>query len=100
MLGLDYSGKTTILYHIKNGECAKTKPTIGFNAESIDYKDAIFTIFEAGGQKEIRVLWKHYYQHTDGLFFVVDSNDIDRIKEAAEDLKKLSNEEELKIILF
>ena len=42
------------------------------------------------------ILWKHYYQNTDGLIFVVDSNDQDRIEDAAEELKKMLAEEELK----
>ena len=35
MLGLDKSGKTTILYKLKLGEIVKTIPTIGFNVEDI-----------------------------------------------------------------
>jgi len=30
-------------------------------------------------QDKIRPLWRHYYQNTQGLIFVVDSNDRDRI---------------------
>ena len=45
---------------------------------------------------KIRVLWKHYYQNTDILIFVVDSNDRDRIQEASEELKKMLDEKELK----
>ena len=41
-------------------------------------------------------MWKHYYQNTDGLIFVVDSNDRERIEDAAEELKKMLAEEELK----
>ena len=33
MLGLDFSGKTKILYQMKMGENEKTCPTIGFNVE-------------------------------------------------------------------
>ena len=31
MIGLDNSGKTTILYNLKLGEIVSTIPTIGFN---------------------------------------------------------------------
>jgi len=37
MLGLDNSGKTTILYKLKLGEVITTVPTIGFNVETIHY---------------------------------------------------------------
>ena len=96
MVGLDAAGKTTILYQLKMGETVKTIPTIGFNVETLDYKNLNFTVWDVGGQDKIRVLWKHYYQNTDGLIFVVDSNDRDRIEDAAEELKKMLAEEELK----
>ena len=88
MVGLDAAGKTTILYQLKMGETVKTIPTIGFNVETLDYKGLNFTVWDVGGQDKIRVLWKHYYQNTDGLIFVVDSNDRDRIEDAAEELKE------------
>ena len=96
MLGLDGAGKTTILYQLKLGETVKTIPTIGFNFETIDYKNFNFTIWDVGGQNKIRYLWKEYYYHTDGLIFVVDSTDKKRIEEAAKVLKKLLAEEDLK----
>ncbi len=96
MVGLDAAGKTTILYQLKIAETVKTIPTIGFNVETLDYKGLNFTVWDVGGQDKIRVLWKHYYQNTDGLIFVVDSNDMDRIDDAAEELKRMLNEEELK----
>ena len=96
MLGLDAVGKTTILYQLKMGETVKTIPTLGFNVERIENKNFNFNIWDVGGQDKIRVLWKHYYQNTDGLIFVVDSNDQDRIEDAAEELKKMLAEEELK----
>lgn len=96
MVGLDAAGKTTILYQLKMNETVKTIPTIGFNVETLDYKGLNFTVWDVGGQDKIRVLWKHYYQNTDGLIFVVDSNDKDRIDDAAEELKKMLAEDELK----
>ena len=95
MVGLDGAGKTTILYQLKTGETVKTIPTIGFNVETLDYQGLNFTVWDVGGQDKIRVLWKHYYHNTDGLIFVVDSNDIERMDDAAEELNKLVNEEEL-----
>ena len=96
MIGLDAAVKTSILYQMKMAELVKTIPTIGFNVEQLDYKGLRFTIWDVGGQDKIRVLWKHYYQNTDILIFVVDSNDRDRIQEASEELKKMLDEKELK----
>ena len=96
MLGLDGAGKTTLLYQLKMGETVKTIPIIGFNVEIIEHKNFNFNIYDVGGQDKIRVLWKHHYQNTDGLIFVVDANDRDRIDEAVGELKELLEAEELK----
>ena len=96
MVGLDAAGKTTILHQLgKKGE-VKTLPTIGFHVESLDYKNLNFIVFDLGGADKMRLLFRHYYQNTKGLIFVVDSHDRDRIEEAAEELKKMLAEEELK----
>lgn len=81
MVGLDAAGKTTILYKLKLGEVVTTIPTIGFNVETVDYKNISFTVWDVGGQDKIRPLWRHYYQNTQGIIFVVDSNDRDRVAE-------------------
>ena len=45
------------------------------DARAIRYKNISFTVWDVGGQDKIRPLWRHYYQNTQGLIFVVDSND-------------------------
>merc|ERR1711865_370646 len=75
MVGLDAAGKTTVLYKLKLGEVVTTIPTIGFNVETVEYKNINFTVWDVGGQDKIRKLWRHYYLNTQGLIFVVDSND-------------------------
>uniref|UniRef100_A0A8C2FLN1 ADP-ribosylation factor n=1 Tax=Cyprinus carpio TaxID=7962 RepID=A0A8C2FLN1_CYPCA len=89
MVGLDAAGKTTILYKLKLGEIVTTIPTIGFNVETVEYKNICFTVWDVGGQDKIRPLWRHYFQNTQGLIFVVDSNDRERVAESAEELSKM-----------
>ena len=96
MVGLDAAGKTTILYKLKLGEIVITIPTIGFNVETVEYKNINFTVWDVGGQDKIRPLWRHYFQNTQGLIFVVDSNDRERIGEASEELNKMLSEDELR----
>merc|ERR1712227_146033 len=96
MVGLDAAGKTTILYKLKLGEIVTTIPTIGFNVETVEYKNISFTVWDVGGQDKIRPLWRHYYQNTQGLIFVVDSNDKERGSEAREELNRMLNEDELR----
>ncbi|XP_077975460.1 ADP-ribosylation factor 1-like isoform X2 [Styela clava] len=96
MVGLDAAGKTTILYKLKLGEIVTTIPTIGFNVETVEYKNISFTVWDVGGQDKIRPLWRHYFQNTQGLIFVVDSNDRERLCEAKEELKRMLSEDELR----
>ncbi len=49
MLGLDGAGKTTVLNRLKFNENFNTTPTIGFNVETVEYKNLSFTIFDVGG---------------------------------------------------
>lgn len=168
-VGLDAAGKTTILYKLKLGEVVTTIPTIGFNVETVEYKNISFTVrhhsqprappqlahacrilcnlitslalrtqpmdliarllqagcsivhdyspcvcvcvcpnahclrpfvcpqvWDVGGQDKIRPLWRHYYQNTQGIIFVVDSNDRERISEAKAELDRMLSEEELR----
>ncbi|KAE9539472.1 hypothetical protein AGLY_004724 [Aphis glycines] len=92
MVGLDAAGKTTILYKLKLGEIVTTIPTIGFNVETVEYKNISFTVWDVGGQDKIRPLWRHYFQNTQAL----DSNDKERIFEAKEELMRMLGEDELR----
>jgi GTPase SAR1 family protein len=40
--------------------------TIGFNVETVEYKNISFTVWDVGGQDKIRPLWRHYFQNTQG----------------------------------
>jgi len=54
MLGLDAAGKTTILYQLKLSQQVQSVPTIGFNVETVEYKNIKFTIWDIGGQWKLR----------------------------------------------
>ncbi|KAJ7597497.1 ADP-ribosylation factor [Mycena floridula] len=106
-VGLDGAGKTTILYKLKLGETVTTIPTIGtffalwltlssgFNVETVEYRNISFTVWDVGGQDRIRALWRHYYQNTQGVIFVVDSSDRDRVQDAREEIQKMLAQDEL-----
>lgn len=96
MLGLDAAGKTTILYNLKLGQPVTTIPTVGFNVETVQYKKTRFNVWDVGGQDKIRPLWRHYYTGTQGLIFVVDCADEDRIEEAKDELHRIINDREMK----
>eukprot|EP01084_Bolivina_argentea_P050009 91956_1 len=79
MLGLSGVGKTTILYQMKLHEIVATKPTIGFNVESIQHKNNNCTLWDIGGSKQIWDLWRHYYQNTECVIWVTDGSTIHNI---------------------
>jgi len=89
MLGLDAAGKTTVLYKMHLNETVTTMPTIGFNVESVKVKSTTLCVWDIGGQEKIRGLWRHYYQNTDALVYVVDSADTERVEEAGEELSRV-----------
>ena len=116
MVGLDGSGKTSLLLrmakeqkgclHIDSGSCninnkieketveeiesvVNSAPTIGFNCEEIKYKRITFVIWDLGGENRLRNLWKFYLIGCDGIIFVVDSSDPNRIREAKREFKNL-----------
>ncbi|GLJ38922.1 hypothetical protein SUGI_0793430 [Cryptomeria japonica] len=92
MLGLDAAGKTTILYKLHIGEVLSTVPTIGFNVEKVQYKNVQFKVWDVGGQEKLRPLWRHYFNNTDGLIYVVDSVDRERIGRAKAEFEAIVND--------
>lgn len=100
MLGLDNAGKTTLLYKLKLGSIATTIPTIGFNVETLTYKQFSIDVWDVGGQDRIRPLWRHYYEKARFLIYVVDSCDIERFAEAGKELAKLSRDLSVPILIF
>ncbi|OMJ78810.1 hypothetical protein SteCoe_21293 [Stentor coeruleus] len=100
MLGLDASGKTTVLYKLKLGEVVCTIPTIGFNVERVDYKNIHFTVWDVGGQDKIRPLWRYYLDNIQAVIYLIDSNDTDRIDEASEELERLMKDPTIEGVPF
>ena len=76
MLGLDAAGKTTILYKLKLGQDVTTIPTVGFNVETVTYKNVKFNVWDVGGQDKIRPLWRHYFSGMFGIPFSMTSNSV------------------------
>jgi len=90
LIGLDNSGKTTILNFIKSKTFVQTEPTVGLNIETIIIKNFEFLIFDVGGK--VRTLWSHYYENLSAIIFAIDSTDRPRLWEIREELKKINQE--------
>ncbi|XP_076839155.1 ADP-ribosylation factor-like protein 13B isoform X2 [Brachyhypopomus gauderio] len=81
MVGLDNAGKTATVRGIQGEDPVNVAPTVGFS--KVDLKQGKFqvSIFDLGGGKRIRGIWKNYYSESHGVVFVVDSSDIQRLHE-------------------
>ncbi|XP_049709150.1 ADP-ribosylation factor-like protein 11 [Elephas maximus indicus] len=87
MMGLDSAGKTTLLYKLKGHELVETLPTVGFNVESLEAPGHVsLTLWDVGGQTQLRANWKDYLEGTDILVYVLDSTDEARLPEAVAEL--------------
>ncbi|KAJ3107823.1 hypothetical protein HDU97_003171 [Phlyctochytrium planicorne] len=95
ILGLDNAGKTSILYQLKLHTQVETLPTVGFNVETVRHKNLQLQMWDCGGQQGIRPLWRHYFHSTNGLIFVVDSSDKDRMGEAKDELHRIYDNPEM-----
>uniref|UniRef100_A0A663F183 ARF like GTPase 11 n=1 Tax=Aquila chrysaetos chrysaetos TaxID=223781 RepID=A0A663F183_AQUCH len=90
MLGLDFAGKSTLLYKLKSGRAVETCPTVGFNVESLQTPCRVsFTLWDVGGQGSLRASWPDYLEDTNTLIFVLDSTDTARLPEAMAALEEV-----------
>ncbi|KAM6452209.1 ADP-ribosylation factor-like protein 4D isoform 1-T2 [Liasis olivaceus] len=96
VVGLDTAGKTSLLYRLKFQEFVKSAPTKGFNMEKIRVplggsRIITFQVWDVGGQEKLRPLWKSYMRRTDGVVFVVDSAEVERLEEARVELHRIAH---------
>ncbi|XP_069725373.1 ADP-ribosylation factor-like protein 6 isoform X1 [Phaenicophaeus curvirostris] len=98
-LGLDNSGKTTIINKLKpsNAQTQDIVPTIGFSIEKFKTSRYLsFTVFDMSGQGRYRNLWEHYYKEGQAIIFVIDSSDKLRMVVAKEELDTLLSHPDIK----
>lgn len=96
LVGLNNAGKTTILYTLQLNKFIATQPTIGGNAEEIQYKNLTFIAWDLGGQEQLRETWRLYYTSTDVVIFVVDSAEPSRLSTARQELHTLMAHDDLR----
>ncbi|KAM5293373.1 ADP-ribosylation factor-like protein 14 [Ctenodactylus gundi] len=97
LLGLDSAGKSTLLYKFKLAEDVTTIPTIGFNVEMIQVEsDLSLTVWDVGGQEKMRAVWSYYCENTQGLVYVVDSTDLQRLGASRKEFKHILKNEHIK----
>ena len=98
ILGLDNAGKTTLLYKLQLNQVIETVPTIGFNVETVTYKNLKLQVWDLGGQGTIRPYWRCYYPNTNAVIYVVDSADKERIDMAKQEMYAMLQESDLRAV--
>ena len=105
IVGLDDSGKSSIINHLKEAQKGNSKtrgpsfeatPTVGFQEEKFCRSNINFSVFDMSGQSRYRNLWESYYRGADAVIFVVDSSDRLRVCVAKEELEMLMSHEDVK----
>ena len=61
----------------------------------MEYENFKLNFWDVGGQTTIRSYWRNYFEHTDGLIWVVDSGDKLRLEDCKNELHKLLGQEKL-----
>uniref|UniRef100_A0A8C4Q7P1 ADP-ribosylation factor-like protein 14 n=1 Tax=Eptatretus burgeri TaxID=7764 RepID=A0A8C4Q7P1_EPTBU len=109
IFGLDFAGKTSLLYRLKLGENVRTLPTVSFNTERLQLqltrsRPCIpFHFWDVAGQDKLRPLWRSYARGADALIFVVDAADPERFEEARAELLRvvrLPQAQEVPLLVF
>ncbi|CAI5766638.1 GTP-binding protein SAR1b [Podarcis lilfordi] len=75
-LGLDNAGKTTLLHMLKDGRLGQHVPTL-----------------HASGHTQARRVWKNYLPAINGIVFLVDCADRDRLAESKQEIDALMTDE-------
>jgi len=87
-VGLDNSGKSTIINYLKPDKLKATEmnATVGYSFEQFQWGSVQFSVFDMSGQSRYRSLWEQYYAAAQGIIFVIDSSDLVRMCVVADEL--------------
>ena len=89
LVGLENSGKTTLLNVLATGTSAETVPTIGLNVKVVKKGKVTMKCWDIGGQQQYRSEWGRYTRGCDVIMFVVDAYNVERIADARRELHRL-----------
>ncbi|KAL3771942.1 hypothetical protein ACHAWU_009365 [Discostella pseudostelligera] len=89
IIGLENSGKSTLLSALTNGHATDTVPTIGLNVKVFQKGRIQMKCWDIGGQVQYRSEWSQYCKGCDVVLFVVDAAAPQKLSTARKELHKL-----------
>ena len=96
LVGLQNSGKTTLVNVLANGEFTQDMiPTIGFNMRKIQKGNVVLKLWDLGGQARFRGMWERYCRGVNAIVFVIDGADHSKIASAKTELQSLIEKQAL-----
>ncbi|CAG9466648.1 unnamed protein product [Pedinophyceae sp. YPF-701] len=98
IIGLDNSGKTTIIESLKPEKLrnAEVVPTVGFQVEEFSTSGITLTCVDMSGAGKYRALWETYYRDCEAVVFVVDSADEIRLAVVGNELQQLIEHQDIR----
>ena len=95
LVGLENSGKTTLLNVLSVGHPIETFPTVGLNVKMVKKQGVQLKVWDLGGQERFRSEWGRYTQGCDCIIYCVDSSDFQRADLSKRELHKLLEDKAL-----
>ncbi|TNV75364.1 hypothetical protein FGO68_gene13769 [Halteria grandinella] len=95
LIGLDGSGKTTLIKHFKrieenSYEFYTSTPYINIEKVTLPFSNLPCVVYDLSGQGRYREGWSFFYPDVDGIFFVVDTSDRARLSVVQEVLFEIA----------
>lgn len=94
-VGLDNSGKSTLLQCLTEKAVSEVVPTVGFAVERFRRGKLAFSAFDMSGQGRAREMWPSFYGVCSAIVFVIDCSDRDRMCVVLDEISALLAHEDI-----
>ncbi len=88
-IGLEGSGKTTLIHMLKSNTIIKAKQTFNPTCDDFKLNDKNIRLFDLPGRKYFRTVIPDYYELSDGIIYFVDISNYLIFDEARNQLKDI-----------
>jgi small GTP-binding protein len=98
MFGLDAAGKTTLLHQMNDDKSAQARASFwailqrGNSALAVNLT---VQVWDVGGEVALNAMWRHRYEGTSAVVFVVDSTDSARFPQAQQELRAVLEDDDM-----